>query len=301
MVNVYVSNITLNDANNWTHTFVDLPKYSNGTAIVYRVNETEVINYTVNITGDNDSFVINNTHEIQLINLTVVKVWNDGNNVSGKRPANVTVVLLSDGEIVGDVTLNVSNNWTHTFVGLDKFKNNGTLIKYSIAEVNVGVPGYTTVITNSTAYNWTVNNTYVPKVNKTANETKVFYHDFVLYNITITNIGTGIYNETLTIIDSLPYGLDYNKTVEITGARVIQEGIYNNETRTVTWIITDIDPNVPAIIFVLVGTYDIGNLTNNVTLIGPNGFNDTVNATVEVVPRVDVSVVKTVDNSSHIE
>ena len=295
-----ILNVTLSDANEWNHTFVGLNKFrDNGTEIVYRVNETEVINYTVNITGDNDSFVINNTHNVSLINVTVVKVWNDGNNVSGKRPANVTVVLLSDGEIIRDVTLNVSNNWTHTFVGLDKFKNNGTLIKYSIAEVNVGVPGYTTVITNSTAYNWTVNNTYVPKVNKTANETKVFYHDFVLYNITITNIGTGIYNETLTIVDSLPYGLDYNKTVNITGARVIQEGVYNNESRTITWIITDIDPDVPAIIFVLVGTYDIGNLTNNVTLIGPNGFNDTVNATVEVVPIVDVSVVKTVDNPNH--
>ena len=229
---VNILNVTLSDSNNWTHTFVGLDKFrDNGTEIVYRVNETEVINYTVNITGDNDGFIINNTHEINLINVTVVKVWNDGNNVSGKRPANVTVVLLADGESIRTVVLSTSNNWTHTFVGLDKFKNNGTLINYSIAEVNVGVPGYTTAITNSTPYNWTVNNTYVPKVNKTANETKVFYHDFVLYNITITNIGTGIYNETLTIIDSLPYGLDYNKTVNITGARVIQEGIYNSENR----------------------------------------------------------------------
>ncbi|WP_407391978.1 Cna B-type domain-containing protein, partial [Methanobrevibacter sp.] len=290
----------LNDANNWTYTFLDLDKYeNNGTLIVYSINETEVINYTAEITGDNVSFVINNTHVIELINVTVVKVWNDGNNVSGNRPANVTVVLLADGNAIRNATLSVSNDWTFTFEGLDKFKHNGTLIKYSIDEVDVGVPGYTTEITNSTPYYWIVNNTFVPDHNKTANETKVFYNESVKYNITITNIGTGVYNKTLIIVDSMPYGLEYNKTINITGARVIQEGVYDKEANNVTWIITDIDPATPAIITILVRTYDIGNLTNNVTLIGPNGYNKTVNETIEVEPIVDVSVVKTVDVPEH--
>ena len=295
---VNIRNATLSASNNWTFTFEGLDKFKNNASlIVYRVNETEVVNYTVNITGDNGSFVINNTHITELVNVTVVKVWNDGNNASGKRPANITVVLLADGKIIRNATLSNSNGWTFTFEGLDKYRNNRTLIKYSIGEINVGVPGYTTKITNSTPYNWTVNNTYVPKINKTANVTHVFYHDFVLYNITITNIGTGIYNETLTIVDSLPYGLDYIRTVNITGARVIQEAV--EEGNNVTWVITDINPNTPAIIFVLVGTYDIGNLTNNVTLIGPNGFKDIVNCTIEVEPIVDLSVNKTVDFAAH--
>ena len=267
--------------------------------IGYSVNETEVINYTVEITGDNVSFIINNTHVIELINVTVIKVWNDGNNISGKRPDNVTVVLFADGNAIRNATLSVSTGWTHTFEGLDKFKNNGTLIKYSIAEVNVGVPGYTTNITNSTPYYWIVNNTYVPDVNKTANKTKAFYNESVVYYITITNIGTGIYNETLVIVDSLPYGLEYNETISITGARVLQNATYDEGSNNITWIITDIDPSVPAIISVLVRTYDIGNLTNNVTLIGPNGFNKTVNYTIEVEPIVDVAVNKTVDNELH--
>jgi uncharacterized repeat protein (TIGR01451 family)/fimbrial isopeptide formation D2 family protein len=272
---------------------------NNGTLIAYDVNETVVANYTVDITRNNVSFVINNTHVIELINVTVVKVWNDGNNISGKRPANVTVVLFADGVNITSTTLSVSNNWTHTFEDLAKFKNNGTLIKYSIAEVNVGVPGYTTNITNSTPYYWIVNNTYVPDVNKTANKTKAFYNESVVYYITITNIGTGIYNETLVIVDSLPYGLEYNETISITGARVLQNATYDEGSNNITWIITDIDPSVPAIISVLVRTYDIGNLTNNVTLIGPNGFNKTVNYTIEVEPIVDVSVNKTVDNELH--
>ena len=292
-------NATLSEYNNWNYTFTNLDKYENGILIVYSINEREVINYTVNITGDNGNFVINNTHVIELINVTVVKVWNDGNNVSGKRPANVTVVLLADGGVVGNATLSASVDWKHTFTNLPAYKDHGILIEYSIDEVDVGVPGYTTEITNSTPYDWTVNNTYVPKVNKTANESSVFYHDFVTYNITVTNIGTGLYNKTLTIVDTLPYGLDYIETVNITGARVIQEAVYDEEARNVTWMITDIDPDTPAIITILVGTYDIGNLTNNVTLIGPNGFSEKVNTTVEVKPIVDVSVIKTVDNDTY--
>ena len=290
----------LNDANNWTYTFLDLDKFeNNGTLIVYSINETEVINYTAEITGDNVSFVINNTHVIELINVTVVKVWNDGNNTRGVRPANVTVVLLADGNAIRDAVLSDSNNWTYTFEGLDKFKHNGTLIMYSIKEVNVGVPGYTTNITNSTPYYWIVNNTYPPKSNKTANESKVYYHDFIEFNITITNIGIGVYNQTLIVNDTLPYGLDYNKTISITGARVIQEGVYDKEARNVTWIITEIYPDTPAIITILVGAYDVGNLTNNVTLIGPNGYEDKVWAPIEVLPIVDVAVNKTVDNELH--
>ncbi|AMD18402.1 hypothetical protein TL18_00005 [Methanobrevibacter sp. YE315] len=291
-----IDTVVLNDANNWTFTFLDLDKYeNNGTLIVYSINENEVINYTTEITGDNVSFVINNTHVIELINVTVVKVWNDGDNISGERPDEVTVVLLADGDAIDNATLSVSNGWTFIFEGLAKFKHNGTLIKYSIDEVNVGVPGYTTEITNSTPYYWIVNNTYVPDIDKIANESSVYYHDYVKFNITITNIGIGVYNKTLVIVDSLPYGLDYIETVNITGARVIQEGVYDKEARNVTWIITDIAPDTPAVITILVGCYDIGNITNNVTLIGPNGFNKTVEEPVEVKPIVDVAVNKTSD------
>ena len=287
----------LNVSNNWRHTFLDLDKYeNNGTLINYTVIEDDVAYYNTTITTDgNGNWTVVNTHITELINVTVVKVWNDGDNVSGQRPDSVTVVLLADGDAISSATLSVSNNWTYTFEGLDKYRNNGTLIKYSIDEVDVGVPGYTTVITNSTPYYWIVNNTYVPDVNKTANETHVFYHDSVSYNITITNIGTGVYNQTLIVIDSMPYGLEYNRTVSITGARIVNETIYDEELNIVIWTITDISPDTPAIITVLVRTYDIGNLTNNVTLIGPNGFSKKVNETVEVEPIVDVAVNKTSD------
>ena len=71
-------------------------KFSNGTVIVYRVNETEVDNYTAVIISDGaGNWTINNTHVIELVNVTVVKVWTDNGNQDGVRPANVTVLLYA--------------------------------------------------------------------------------------------------------------------------------------------------------------------------------------------------------------
>ena len=113
---------------NWTHTFVGLPKFSNGNEIVYRVNETEVRNYTAVIISDgNGNWTINNTHIVELVNVTVVKVWTDNGNQDGVRPANVTVLLYAGEANIENVTLSDANNWTHTFVGLPKFSN-GTIM-----------------------------------------------------------------------------------------------------------------------------------------------------------------------------
>ena len=59
-----VADITLNKANNWKHTFTDLPKYdhSDGHEIVYAINEDSVTGYTTSITGDmHRGFVVTNT------------------------------------------------------------------------------------------------------------------------------------------------------------------------------------------------------------------------------------------------
>ena len=54
--------ITLDEAANWTGTFSNLPKYKDGTEIVYSVKEDDIANYTVAITGDaTTGFTITNT------------------------------------------------------------------------------------------------------------------------------------------------------------------------------------------------------------------------------------------------
>ncbi|WP_116593040.1 Cna B-type domain-containing protein, partial [Methanobrevibacter thaueri] len=170
---VNILNVTLSDSNNWTHTFVGLDKFrDNGTEIVYRVNETEVRNYTAVIVSDgNGNWTINNTHDVELVNVTVVKVWTDNGNQDGVRPANVTVLLFADDVNILNVTLSDSNNWTHTFVGLDKFRDNGTEIVYRVNETEVR--NYTAIITRDNN-NFLINNT----------------HDVELVNVTVVKVWT---------------------------------------------------------------------------------------------------------------
>lgn len=47
--------------------------------------------------------------------LTVSKVWDDGNDVDGLRPAMVTVTLYRDGGALRKATLSTANGWRHTF------------------------------------------------------------------------------------------------------------------------------------------------------------------------------------------
>ena len=56
--------MTLNAANNWRHTWGELPKYNNdGSKIVWSVVEKELENYTVLITQNGITFVVTNTGE----------------------------------------------------------------------------------------------------------------------------------------------------------------------------------------------------------------------------------------------
>ena len=59
-----VMTVELTSANQWTHSFVDLPKYSNGKTINYSVEEIPVAGYTASIRQDSaNEIVITNTHK----------------------------------------------------------------------------------------------------------------------------------------------------------------------------------------------------------------------------------------------
>uniref|UniRef100_UPI0025CD3B19 Cna B-type domain-containing protein n=1 Tax=uncultured Methanobrevibacter sp. TaxID=253161 RepID=UPI0025CD3B19 len=112
---VEVNRTVLSDDNNWTYTFSKLPLKSNGTVINYTIQEFNVTYYTVEITGENGSFVIINTHIPGETEVNVTKVWDDADNQDGFRPKNITVILLGDGVEVNRTVLSDDNNWTYTF------------------------------------------------------------------------------------------------------------------------------------------------------------------------------------------
>ena len=132
-----VGTVTLDASNNWSASFNDLPVYSNGTVIKYSIDELDVANYTSVISNDSAySFIITNNHVPVVTSVDVIKVWNDANNQDGVRPAGVTVILSGNGNVMGTVTLDASNNWKYTFENLPVYTN-GKLIDYSVEEVGV--------------------------------------------------------------------------------------------------------------------------------------------------------------------
>ncbi len=71
------------------------------------------------------------------------KVWEDGNNADGIRPASIQVQLLANGEPTGPVvTITAADGWYHLWDDLPEKDSSGNRITYSAREVNVPA-GYT--------------------------------------------------------------------------------------------------------------------------------------------------------------
>lgn len=129
--------IVLNDANNWTDTIEDLPKYKNKEEVTYTVTETEVPEgYKVSYSEDNLTAI--NTHTPAKADVVVTKVWKDESNKEGLRPNEITIHLLANGEEV-ETTPEITKNkdtWTFTYKDLD-VKADGEKIEYTVTEETV--------------------------------------------------------------------------------------------------------------------------------------------------------------------
>ena len=143
--------VTLTAADNWTHTFSNLPKFdtTDGHEIVYTVDEVDVPNYTKGISGTAATgFTVTNTITGK-VDIPVTKVW------VGPATDSVTVNLYADGVKVDTVQLTAADQWEHTFTNLDKYEN-GREIVYTVDEVLV--PGYKSKITGDAQTGFTITN-----------------------------------------------------------------------------------------------------------------------------------------------
>ena len=111
--------VTLNEANKWTATIKNLPKYAAGEEIAYTWTEASLPEgYKLTEHEPNGTITtLTNSHTPETIDVTVTKVWDDANNQDGKRPQSLTVTL-SNGD---RKTLNDENNWTATVEDLPKY------------------------------------------------------------------------------------------------------------------------------------------------------------------------------------
>ena len=137
----------------WTYTFAELARYADGKEIVYTITEDAVEGYTTVI----DGFTVINRYEPEKTTVTVNKVWVDNDDAHSKRPAYVQVVLLANGEQVGEVVLlSESNNWSHIWTDLYLYADGGTIV-YTVEEWNVA-EGYTVSYSND-GLNFQITNT----------------------------------------------------------------------------------------------------------------------------------------------
>ncbi len=114
------SEVTLNEDNQWTYTWNDLPQKSGGKDITYTVEETSSVDgYKATVTGDAETgFVVTNTHTPETIDIEGTKTWDDNNNQDDKRPDEITVRLLANGTEAATKTVTKANGWKYSFTDL---------------------------------------------------------------------------------------------------------------------------------------------------------------------------------------
>ena len=125
--------------------------------INYTITEDTVDEYTPAYNG----FNVTNTYTPEQTRVTVTKAWDDKNDQDGIRPESITVKLLADGaDTKKTLTLSSGNNWTGTFNNLDKYRDGGEEIVYTIEEVEVS--GYDTVINGDASKGFVITNSHTP-------------------------------------------------------------------------------------------------------------------------------------------
>ena len=136
-----VKAIEISAANNWTATTGTLPKYKDGQEISYSFVEDEVKGYEAGVSQpvvDNDgnvTIVFTNYHELETIDLTIEKEWDDAGN-ENSRPDSIIVNVFADGEQIETIEITAADNWKYTLEGLQKYKD-GKEIEYTIEEIKL--------------------------------------------------------------------------------------------------------------------------------------------------------------------
>lgn len=95
----------------------------------------------------------------KVLDLTVTKVWDDGEDRDGLRPDDVTVMVYKNGTELKEIALTADTEWTATVQDLPVYAD-GKAISYTVDERTVPA-GYTKSIAGSAANGYTITNTHL--------------------------------------------------------------------------------------------------------------------------------------------
>ena len=168
--------------NQWSVEITGLPKYNdNGEEIQYTVEEREKNPEDLKFYEAEENPVLVEDNQATIRNsfvkpddtttVTVSKVWNDNNDVNGKRPESITLQVKDGEHVVKEQVVNVdnanngdTNNWTYTFTELPKYDDNGQEIVYTVSEEEVNTDDlkfYTNDgVTGDMTTGYTITNTF---------------------------------------------------------------------------------------------------------------------------------------------
>ena len=108
----------------------------------------------VNAQGSGKVVVMYNEKKPETVSVEGTKTWDDADNQDGKRPAQIIVNLLKNGQKVDSKTVTEADGWKWTFDNLDKYENDAE-ITYTVEEETV--EGYT-----ATVNGYNITNTHTP-------------------------------------------------------------------------------------------------------------------------------------------
>lgn len=108
----------------------------------------------INAQGSGKVVVMYNEQKPETVSVEGTKTWDDADNQDGKRPKEITINLLKNGEKVASKTVTEADGWKWTFDNLNKYENNAE-ITYTVEEETV--EGYT-----ATVNDYNITNTQTP-------------------------------------------------------------------------------------------------------------------------------------------
>ena len=108
----------------------------------------------INAQGSGKVVVMYNEQKPETVSVEGTKTWDDADNQDGKRPTQITVNLLKNGQKVDSKTVTEADGWKWTFDNLNKYEND-TEITYTVEEETV--EGYT-----ATVNGYNITNTHTP-------------------------------------------------------------------------------------------------------------------------------------------
>ena len=145
---VTAENLVAGTTNKWSVEFTGLDKYDeNGNEIQYTLEEKETNSGDLhfyeaeedNVAIEDNQASIRNDFVVpaDTTSVTVTKVWNDNENINGRRPNSIKLQIKNGESVVSEQEVNADNNWTYTFTGLPKYDDNGKEIVYTASESEV--------------------------------------------------------------------------------------------------------------------------------------------------------------------